>query len=78
MRFMGVASITTNTILISEMGPWAFWARPEAIGLEPADVVAIKDGSATPEQVSRMQTLSAVARHILITAPAFEPFRRPS
>lgn len=70
---------TNMPVSISEMDPWYFWARPDAIGL-PDDVAAIiKDGEPTPDQFMLARDKMLEAKEALISAPAFEPqYRRPS
>lgn len=46
---------------ISQMGPWYFWARPDAVGLSAVDAVAIRAGVATPEQVERAHAAASEA-----------------
>lgn len=46
---------------ISQMGPWYFWARPDAVGLTLIDAAAIRAGVATPEQVGRAEVAAAEA-----------------
>lgn len=46
---------------ISQMGPWYFWARPDAVGLPAEDAAAIRGCVATPEQVERAQAAASEA-----------------
>lgn len=63
---------------IAEMGPWFFWAAPEAVGLNPEDADAIRDGTATPAQRERARVLGYAAMSALIQAPVNEALSKPS
>lgn len=59
---------------IAEMGPWFFWAAPEAVGLSAVDAEAIRTGAATPEQQQRASFCGQAAMNALIRAATNEPF----
>lgn len=63
---------------ISTMGAWDFWARPYGIGLSAEDAAALKEGTASPEQLERAEIHAMSAKHALIGAEAGQPFGKPS
>lgn len=64
--------------LIAEMGPWAFWARPDAIGLDPACVEALLDGTATEAQQAEARRAGEAAKMTLLSASGVYPERKTS
>ena len=62
---------------IAQMGPWFFWARPDAVGLSDEDAAAIRDGVATEAQQMRAQEHAQLAMNALIAAEGPQ-HRRPS
>jgi hypothetical protein len=63
---------------IAEMGPWDFQASADSLALTDEDQAAIDDGTATPEQLARLQVVGQMARHALMSADAGHPFGKPS
>lgn len=59
---------------IAEMGPWFFWAAPDAVGLSPEDVASIRTGTATPEQQQRALLHGQAAMNALIQASPNEAY----
>lgn len=53
---------------IADMGPWHFWARPDAVGLSLEDAAAIRDGSASEAQQMRALEHAKVAMDALVKA----------
>ncbi len=55
---------------IKDMGPWYFWADPMAVGLSIEDAVAIRDGTASQQQIDRAQIAGQAAMNELIVFPS--------
>lgn len=72
------ARFTRPPIPIRDMTPWSFWALPDAIGLSPEDAAAVDDGTATPEQIARMEACAAAAKCALMEAETNVNMARPS
>lgn len=63
---------------IAEMGPWHFWAAPDAVGLSQEDADAIRDGTATAAQAGRAADAAQAAMNALIRAPINDSLMTPS
>lgn len=55
---------------IKQMEPWYFWADPEAVGLGDDDAVALRDGTASQQQINRAMIAGQAAMNALILSPA--------
>lgn len=64
---------------IAAMGPWSFWARKDAIGLDAETLRAIEAGTLSEAQQAVTYHLGMAAKEALISAEVCMPYiRRPS